>query len=60
MGEKDNRRQTVLITLSDGSVHGFTGPAFSEKGDKRQITRIEFTEPANLPDGCFWETIPKV
>jgi len=51
--------QNVIITLSDGSVHIFTGKAFSRFGEERRITSIKFTEPKPLPPGYEFEPIPK-
>jgi hypothetical protein len=46
--------QTVVITLSDGSVHQFTGKAFTKRGDTRTVVDIKFTDPAKLPTDVKW------
>ncbi len=50
--------QNVVLTLDDGTVVVLTGKAFFEKGDKRRILKIEFSEPRDLPDDYSWEEIP--
>jgi len=47
--------QNVIITLSDGSEHIFTGKEFAKPGDKRIIRSIKFTEPKELPTGYAFE-----
>jgi hypothetical protein len=46
--------QTVVITLSDGSVHQFTGKVATKRGDTRTVTDIRFTDPAKLPNDVNW------
>ena len=49
------RWQAVWITLSDGTIAKFVGPAVVEEGDTRTITKIQFTAPAEMPAGCGFE-----
>jgi hypothetical protein len=42
--------QFVKITLSDGEVHYFGGPAVLFQGEKRTVSNVEFTEPEDLPE----------
>jgi hypothetical protein len=52
----DGMYQNVLITLDDGSVHTFSGRAFSSgKNEKREIKKIQFTLPKPLPFGLAFE-----
>ena len=53
------RWQAVWITLSDGTIAKFVGPAVVEEGDTRTITKIQFTAPAEMPAGCGFEEIPQ-
>lgn len=42
--------QRVKVTLSDGTVGWFMGPALVRPGDDR-TARFAFTEPQPLPEG---------
>jgi len=53
----EGKYQTVVITLSDGSVHQFTGKAFTKRGDTRTITDVKFTAPKKLPNDVIWGEI---
>lgn len=53
----ENHYQVCLVTLSDGQVVQFTGPAFATEGDTRTIRGIEFTIPRPLPDGSTFGKI---
>jgi hypothetical protein len=55
---QESMYQNALITLSDGSVHIFTGKAFSSgKGEVRRITNVQFTIPKPLPFGYAFELV---
>lgn len=58
---KNRMWQSVIITLSDGSEHHFTGPAVFYPGEKRLIKAelIRFTTPRRLPRGCYFEEVKK-
>ena len=43
--------QSVIITLSDGSKHIFTGPVVLKPGDPRSIKQVQFTMPKKLMEG---------
>ena len=43
--------QSVIITLSDGSKHIFTGPVVLKPGDPRSIKQVRFTMPKKLMEG---------
>lgn len=43
--------QSVIITLSDGSKHIFTGPVVLKPGDPRYIKRVKVTPPRKLMEG---------
>ena len=43
--------QSVIITLSDGSKHIFTGPVVLNPGDPRSIKQVRFTMPKKLMEG---------
>lgn len=47
--------QTIILTLSDGSKHSFTGPAAIFEGGPEVILPIVATEPKDMPTGCRWE-----
>ena len=50
--------QNVVITLSDGSNHVFTGKAFSNVwGETRTVVKVRFTEPMPLPPGYSFEEV---
>ena len=53
------RWQAVWITLSDGTIAKFVGPAVVEEGDTRTITKIQFTAPAEMPAGVL-VTLPSL
>ena len=43
--------QTVYITLSDGRIGGFTGPALVDFEDSTlEVTDIKFSTPKELPE----------
>lgn len=47
-----DKYQDIIITLSDGSKHVFTGKACCcDVGDTRRIIDIKFTLPKELPEG---------
>lgn len=54
--KKEPMMQNCLITLSDGSVHVFTGRAFSRKNEIRKVTKIQFTYPYPLPSSLRFAT----
>jgi len=54
---KTRMYQSVVITLSDGTVHHFTGPAIFKEGEERKIRNIEFTLPKELPDDVHFEKL---
>lgn len=60
--ERGNRKyhrplyQNIILTLSDGSVHVFTGKAFTVEGETRTIKDTKFTVPKPLPEGCAFES----
>jgi hypothetical protein len=60
MGKKEievEKYQNCIITLSDGSVHVFTGKAFSKNGNEhRTIFKIEFSLPKPLDPGLKFAT----
>jgi len=56
----ENHYQVCIVTLSDGQVARFTGPAFAAPGDTRTIRGIEFTEPKPLPAGHTFGEINKI
>lgn len=43
--------QSVIITLSDGSKHIFTGPVVLKPGDPRSIKQVMLTPPRKLMEG---------
>lgn len=50
--------QTVYITLSDGRIGAFSGPALALEDDKdKTITDIKFTRPRELPSDYSFENI---
>jgi len=51
------KAQTIVITLSDGTVVRFCGPAVVEPGETRTIKTIYFTEPFDLPEDTFFEEL---
>ena len=51
------KAQTVVITLSDGTVVRYCGPAVVERGEKRTIASIYFTDPFDLPEDTFFEEL---
>ena len=48
--------QSIIFELTDGSIHCFTGRAFTKKNEDRRIVfdSIKFTEPKKLPIDCKW------
>ena len=55
--EKDNKQiQTVILTLRDGRIVTFSGPAQVFPGDEGTlaIVRTQFTKPAPMPEGVSW------
>ena len=55
MPKEEFRYQNVIITLSDGSRHTFTGKAICEEGETRRISKVEFSLPKPLPVGYTLE-----
>ena len=51
------KAQTVILTLSDGTVCRFCGPAVVEPGETRTIKTIYFSEPFDLPEDTFFEEL---
>lgn len=51
------KAQTIDITLSDGTVVRYCGPAVVEPGETRTIKTIYFTEPFDLPEDTFFEEL---
>jgi len=51
------KAQTVILTLSDGTVARFCGPAVVEQGTSLFISSIYFTEPFDLPEDTFFEEL---
>ena len=49
--------QSVILTFNDGTTAVFSGRAVCEKGDAKTITDIKFTEPKDLPDNYYWESL---
>jgi len=47
--------QNVVLTLSDDSVHVFTGHVMAYPGDTRTISSVELTLPQDLPEGVAFE-----
>lgn len=58
---KSNMVQHVVLTLSDGTKHTFTGQVAIDPNDARQcklkVKDIAFTVPKPMADGCSWERI---
>jgi len=50
---------SVIITLSNGKVYYFSGPAFPEEYEGLTITDIKFTKPYDLPGDYHFEVINK-
>lgn len=53
----NNLHQSVIITLSDGTIATFTGESIVFPGDSRTVVDIKFTEPRELPNGYYFEEI---
>jgi len=52
--------QNVVITLSDGTTHVFTGKAcIQNEKDSRRISDIQFTKPKPMPEGYSFGLIPE-
>jgi len=49
--------QTIILTMEDGRVLTFIGPAGIKDGEIMKTIRA--TEPKPLPEGCYWEPIDK-
>jgi hypothetical protein len=49
--------QTVQVTLSNGVVGNFCGPAITKPGDMVHVTDIAFTVPRPLPPGTKFAAI---
>ena len=47
--------QNVVLTLSDDSVHVFTGHVMAYPGDTRSIRSVELTLPQDMPEGMAFE-----
>lgn len=41
------KRQKVIITLADGSVLTYEGPAQFDTGAKQKVVKVQFTRPAD-------------
>jgi len=54
---KSRMYQSVVITLNDGTIHCFTGPAIFKEGEERKIRNIEFTLPKELPSDTHFERL---
>jgi hypothetical protein len=52
-----NKIQSIFLTLSDGTVAQFSGPAVCEEGDERTIHSVKFGEPQDLVDGMSFEKV---
>ena len=51
------KAQSIVITLSDGTVCRFCGPAVVEPGETRTIKTIYFSETFDLPEDTFFEEL---
>ena len=51
------KAQFIILTLSDGTVVRYCGPAVVESGETRTITSVYFTEPFDLPEDTFFEEL---
>lgn len=51
--------QSIVFELTDGSLHRFTGKAFTKQKENRRIIfeSIRFTKPKKLPTDCKWGEI---
>lgn len=49
--------QSVFLTFSDGTIAQFSGRKVVDIGDTRTIVDIEFGEPKDLPEDCYFEEI---
>lgn len=47
--------QNVYITLEDGTVGLFSGPAFIT--DANKVVGVSFSQPKDLPDGQTWNDL---
>jgi hypothetical protein len=56
----DNMAQEVRITLDDGRVLKYTGPAQVREGEMAllKIVEVEFSRPYPLPGGMTWGSVP--
>lgn len=50
-----NLYQSVYVTLQDGRVGMFSGPAFINNGDV--VENIAFTQHMAMPDNCTWQDL---
>jgi len=47
--------QTITLVFTDGRRISAVVPAFCATDDKLGITDVLISEPAPLPEGCYWE-----
>ena len=51
----NNYFQTVVLTFNNGVRASFTGRAVTTPDENLNITAIQITEPAPLPEGCTFD-----
>ena len=54
--------QSVLITLSDGTIGRFTGEVLVRAHEIRNliVADVKFTEPQELPEGCSFKMLKEI
>lgn len=53
--------QTIVLTMDDGTSCKFFGPAVLPWGAPEiRVTKVQFTAPRPLPDGCHFEKLPPI
>lgn len=58
---KDEKMQSVIVTLSDGRRGVFSGNSFVTAKDRKKgvkVTNITFFPPKPLPTGYSFENVP--